>query len=1364
MTIQYDKTNCDIVLAQAYGLVPEGKVQPDDYYVKLKSVTLLDPFKNYGINAAQHKATTYLKATKNRRQQEAVKRELLRTEYLKERGRLQHLVPNETYSVQTLMGILIDYTIGELGNAKITLDQARRTISSTLDNIMLIELNRAGFELQKAIHTGNPNLTSIELQAMVIDSIEIGSIGREALVISNSDKALAFNKLRFKDYQNRMAAKGYTPQQITEILDRAKDYNAAIVEPRLLANALGVQVEPITNLGYIHRTFTNLAKKRLKDILPKKQFLEDIATQVGIATHPISASKRTFNFLIPSTEQSLVLLTELTGLSNRTLYRNTNTAINTVVFTPKKFGMSEPAFGAVELFQRLNPGAKVQILGHDLTSMKIEAIRELAVTASVDDIAKLKKETIGELLEKLSLQTGTDLYVTRGQEHSYLARPLENYTITETYPWLQNRPTNLDEAFVLPEGLNSETLTVTKGTTPVGKLGTWLKQGQPKHIHKIINDAIKAEDYNALTNLISNLKPELDALELIDNINGEVYVLDLKHNLQQFDAKKEVMDLMNDPNALLIFLRDKLTDTQRNQLVDLGILSSVPMSNMELYAYLQGVYDFGFDNPAQMFVSDINEINARYIKSLKTATKTSGPIQILFTDEAIQAGWAIDSTNIPKDSTNYDGFVFFGTQFADNLQTVLGFTSEEVARIKRLKVHPSIARLYEANLALSVNPAMQSQVAQFLSNVSGQYIKYMVGSGGIGYLARNLLETVSAAIWGQVNLARVVPSFQDILALSQHNSLDHLDNITPAFWFEGKKITYRQATEEFLKDYANLSAAGTLPDMLKPYNGNFIEWLMKSPQALQTAKQWGRYVLASGKAVKGTNLSLFDRLIRTIEAGGALTGEALDSTWGQLIAAAHISEVAVKHATYISQLQPVSQGEKIKDTAFKMLNLTFPNYAQTRQELNERMSNIFIDPETMGLATSFLNRSWGIFQEYIIKSPFIFWKAVQRNPTKFLAYARAHSVLNRAFAEDCGAGAYDFQDWELENRPNFRGCFTDSNGQKQYILTYPQNYDSFHKVMTGTQTAADKVAKVYLGKPLSLDEKLKQIKGEPIINLSQMFLENAGPLQQAFYESLSNRDILTGRQLSDTETYKQPSFLAWHVPAGVKNFIETAVPLLKFLDDFNPGHIFGKSTVINIAGDVVYEGQLGVLGNERYPVRSVDKLLQNTDEARLFTARIAKYLGINVRITTPERNIESNARKIDNTLSWVNNQFTRTLSGILEEKARGLKTNTKEIQRRIDATTELIAAYYWLRMERLKFDYMITDEYNALPPRQKDILTNRGVLALVNSGELQIPEQLINEIDAVIQDTANIFDRFNDIQRLNSKQAQEYLNNRELEF
>lgn len=307
--------SCQALLDQV--LAGRGKMSNSEFELGF------DRLKPLIDNLANTRLDTYTRLATTRQQVEYARRAVHRTSQLQRMFDLSVLNPNEQNSLFRFLSLGMDWNVGKVGRIKRTLDTQRETAASMLEFMTRTNVALHITNLSKGIKQVTDKLgiqlSKLDERMLGIRLIEEGSLLREMEALSVTQMSKQFNQQRVNTFTQWATNElGLDLPSLDYLIDLATQVSNAQDDIRIFAKALGLSVDKLTDLGYLHRSYTNLGLAKLEDI--RGTSLASELDKRGIGTHPMATLERQFNFITPTTTEALIIFAELTGLTKGKLY------------------------------------------------------------------------------------------------------------------------------------------------------------------------------------------------------------------------------------------------------------------------------------------------------------------------------------------------------------------------------------------------------------------------------------------------------------------------------------------------------------------------------------------------------------------------------------------------------------------------------------------------------------------------------------------------------------------------------------------------------------------------------------------------------------------------------------------------------------------------------------------------------------------------------------------------------------------------------------------------------------------------------------------------------------------------------------
>lgn len=1247
MSISFNQS-CEVLLQQF--ISGQGKLGNDSFEAAV------DRIKPMIDNLTDYRLTVYQQLAKTRQQVEYAQKMTFRTRTMQRMFDLTQLNPGESNALMNFAALGLDWNLGKVGHVKRTLDMQRETAASMLEMMTRTSVARAINELNSEISRTLPGISLLDRRLLGVQLLEIGNLEAELHALSTTPLSLAFNQERINAFRlwatNEL---GLSPTDMASLITRAVQVGAAEDEVRIMAQALGLSVDKLNDLGYMHRAYTELGLARLADI--RGAVIGSELDKIGIGTHPLSGLERQFNFIQPTTQEALVLIAELIGYTESRLF---------------------------------------------------------------------------------------ETFASHGKP----------------YQWLQGRSKDITDAVQVMQGKVIE-LKVGKTSNAADRVEVLYRKlkdfTQPNSVERAgLTDSFKRQDYNELSDWAETLLKPLgyDALTVVDERTGDAFLLNWSAVLEQFDATGDFIKVLNDPYAFTELIRTKLSADQLDQLVDSGLLQTIPMSSVEIVELLNGRYGMGFDDLSQLMETDLMSASFKYTESMKNAARQGAVLQVFLDGRAEAAGWIVPPTT-PL-GPEHSEYVTVGTRFNEHfvnmtgqppttqLQQLLvnmGIDDKAAADLANSKMHPIVANTFNQYVSTSWNASLTGLAGGVVSEVANDAVRFGVASGGLGYINRNIAETFFAASWFGFNPGRIKESLDILRGLFRTNDLNFIDG-RPWANFDGRQVSKREVVEMFMQHFS-ASSASDMPNIVNGYvEGGFSSWLFDAKNFPTQIRKWYEYMNANPAQMGKADRTTFEQFKRYVSGSYKASVETLNEGWVRIVSAAHWGETAIRLAFWMSQFEPIGTAGRTANWVGYVGTGGFYRYSNTFEEAAKRMQDAFINPNTMGWVPRTGNTWFGSFLQYVVKAPYVMAKAAVANPLKLYNWHRAHSMWNQIQQTRTEANEAGFASWELEERPHYLGQVEDKYGRPMNVLLFPQGYDSFSRVWTSLEKGGRNINQIMFNEPGSAHRKLAEAIGEgPLspVSISREIARNAGRLQQAIIEQLTGQDI-TGVPLDIKSYEKRPSFLIFNPTPRTKAVLEALIPGAAYLDTLNPFGWFGTPELTDASGRILDPGRPGLGGVERYPARALDKV-STTEPIRQWFFRASRLAGINVRLSSPEDNTATNLRKVSFALRELESGVNRSLRDLQYEAARGV-LDQEEWNRRDKATADLISQIYWLTQEEIRLT-LLSGGYGTIPAELQDDIYHITVNSY--TAHKGLPPQVHRELVELHQNVADYWNQYNRI-------------------
>ncbi|UZV39989.1 tail fiber protein [Leptolyngbya phage LPP-2, strain SPI] len=263
---------------------------------------LLDALREvHGDPAKEQAAAVSAKVEGYQREWQALNAELINLNP-SEADRLQSYLAKNFGMIRSAFGLGDNLTTA--GSVRVGLNDARRFAEGLVDVVGKYTTIGKMRDLRKElIQIGKRhNVKGRELDELFVEVVEAGQTPRTRLALGNSEAVNAWLDRRVERFNKLMKATGFSDEEVDRLVELSMQASNVFDEVRMTAQALGVHIDPINNIGYWARQLTDDAKLRL-DLLWQK---DGGYAKPGIGTSKHARERSTW-WLIP---EDYVVLSE----------------------------------------------------------------------------------------------------------------------------------------------------------------------------------------------------------------------------------------------------------------------------------------------------------------------------------------------------------------------------------------------------------------------------------------------------------------------------------------------------------------------------------------------------------------------------------------------------------------------------------------------------------------------------------------------------------------------------------------------------------------------------------------------------------------------------------------------------------------------------------------------------------------------------------------------------------------------------------------------------------------------------------------------------------------------------------------------
>ena len=764
--------------------------------------------------------------------------------------------------------------------------------------------------------------------------------------------------------------------------------------------------------------------------------------------------------------------------------------------------------------------------------------------------------------------------------------------------------------------------------------------------------------------------------------------------VQPFDYLGAMHPIIEHPFVLVDFLYNRLGSHATDELLlETGILTKVPMTAVEFWDYFNTKYHFGFREPGDFIKLTFEENMTDYTNSLNHAASIGAFIQAIIVDDARRANWSVS----PKDPAFianpelFSNYIPIGN-FRERLLTS-GFSEGQIELLKDVKVHPRVAKQFEAISYLTTDALSLGQFAKVMSEIGLFMNKSVLLAGGKQFLLNNTLTNMIVAAGAGNNSLRTLPTIKKLYKMFMEG-IDHLSD-QPFFYGSLKKGGPPRwfSEKEFILEWSNRHASGYAPGVYGEVrvSKNPIRAALGTPHSfLSSIEQMFQYVTAKGESISNKHLGLGERLGRTLEVGGLSVKTLISKSFAPVAYYSNFLEMAVQLSTYMSLAY------KGADIQFGQVLTSGTNkFYHSFEELDKVIAENFIRPETMGIAEKSMSRFVQPFIQYALHTPPIVLRLMMRRPGMFMTYLRAQALMQRVEQEKNDLRQAGFKEFELDGNPYV--LFTDPKTGKIGMLM-PNGFNSIDSTITLFRDTGEAFMRVALGVPIGSPESIRSEYDPKTDKMSEFFRELMNgwyPWWQAGFEYVSGKDAQTGGSFADEWQDKWYSWNGMSLPRWAIITLDK-LPFLRQLDKLNPFDLWGRAPLEDANGNpyryrdgrVMVPGNLSVFGAERRPGADRKK-----DDAEFLNGMgtLMSVMGMNVRVVDYNKNLQSTYTDIQRLASNLATSLNQTEKDIQNEILKGELHSPADRERRIREFKKNIFIYGYVLTERYRVLAYMTD-------------------------------------------------------------------------
>lgn len=584
-----------------------------------------------------------------------------------------------------------------------------------------------------------------------------------------------------------------------------------------------------------------------------------------------------------------------------------------------------------------------------------------------------------------------------------------------------------------------------------------------------------------------------------------------------------------------------------NALVETGIISKIPMTTSEVFDYAVRRYQLPFRNLDEFVATDLSEAAELYRNSLERSVGRS-VLSNFVAKASIEGGWGVTEAEKLANPALYGDFVQLTSPSAQRLDVAIPSRLAEQFSIPTFQnthtyVHPTVAKMFRAEMALSSKPAHMGSAARLFDAVYRTFDQTLISSGypfRQSYAA--LFQTFAAGGRPDMYVSDYLQSYARMAELrrqgktfDQYHTL--LDDTRKIFRDGDELISEREL-------WRRARRKGALQDIL-PWGSRAGGKTVYNPRFNP-----GRQIAYTRHLAQ----SFADNPHRLIELPAAIL-EGINS---------FTSPVTQQLGLFNSMFDNIGRFATLKtrlstsptNQLFRVLE-----GAESSRNLDEAISVVdefffdFSNTSTVDQVAQFVIPFW----RFRSRNPPAIIKMAIRRPSKFMAYQRLWAAMNEPEREEIIRGSL----------PEYAQGYTDlvwKDGDT--IFSMPRA--SFDSISEGVDSIGSMLS--FMGVRNSPYRSLDDVPWRNT-RVNQLFMDAAnasfGWVRGAF-AGITGEDPRTGRELNDQGRVGS-SLLGVSVPPLMKYVVENMFPIVGAIDRSNPFGWFGTPTIYNRDGTVAQQ-------------------------------------------------------------------------------------------------------------------------------------------------------------------------------------------------
>lgn len=665
------------------------------------------------------------------------------------------------------------------------------------------------------------------------------------------------------------------------------------------------------------------------------------------------------------------------------------------------------------------------------------------------------------------------------------------------------------------------------------------------------------EDKIVLDELIRAVDPDLYTTLGVDGVDGLIE-----------DTGKLVRGLVDS--------LDKRAPELFDGLVDIGLISKIPMTSTELFEYAKIRYQLPFKTIDEFMATDFRQVSTLYRNQAERLVGRS--MMTHFTAKsAIEGGWGITEAQRLANPDQFSDWVQLSSPIASRRDVVIPVSDANRFGIPAFQnshvyVHPVVADLFKAETQVLSRPDQLGILARLANDLRTTFSAMALSSSG--FIFRQLYTPIfqTWAAGGRIDLyaADITRSISQIASLRRQGlSLDSfdsfMDNTRKIYRVSGRLVTERELW--------NVMRRRGFVEEVMPWLGAPVNARNFRPTAgpLVAAERQVRYlndVLRAYPRLGATGT--VSEFASTLSEGSRRFGERAFHWFGA-------SNVLIDNVARFSTIKALTSDTNINRT-IKAAQGNF-NRPLDFEEAVERAQRYFFNYDDKGAIDDFMShiRPFWIFQS---RNTFSIFKMMTREPGKFMAYQRLFAMLNEPEPGDEPLPYGAVPDWMRTESPMY-WIRRDDEGRPIEAWTLPRS--QFDPIAEGSGQFTESIDGVlnYFGiwpdaafPSRGVSDRINDLPWNR--TATNQAIENE--VSQAFghvkglYALVTGRNPDTGRTFEpDGNTTSFSNFLGLEVSPMTKYIAENVFPILRNINRANPFYMFGRPPQFESGGGKILD-------------------------------------------------------------------------------------------------------------------------------------------------------------------------------------------------